>query len=381
MAAALEKIEAVDTRNYSLMNSCTDHVRNIRHAINTAKDGFIRIGKELTEAKNDRSYTAMGYSSLEEFAKDLFGFEKSSMYNYMLVWEKYGVKDSWCARTIDAAEGYSFQQLVEIASAESDLSKFNPSMKVSEIKMKKAMEKMDEEKQVAIDFFTNEIYEFVKKVFLEACWKKQINVGKMVAQDDTYSFRLGIKGCQRDVYVDVELRFLSEIYIKIYCSYAIENLMTEHCSKMKSYEKMEDLNNKKIPLSAGEFNTEFSHLVPCLFKLIEVLEKEHEQVKEDKTKEASERSNMKLKNDEARKSFIRDLANWTLVCACEEEDFRIYKFNELGGRFYCILPFATEDFVCYMERKSYYKKELMNLAQAHPADIVELIRCLREERF
>lgn len=131
--------------------------KRIREMIRTAKTAFIVIGYELRKIDEAEAYKMDGYTSLADFAKGEYGFEKT-MTSRLVEVNKAFSEGGYSDILIEDAEGFSFTKLVEMKDLErEDLQVVRPETKREDIRDLKAFEKSAPEAggtdELIIEFF------------------------------------------------------------------------------------------------------------------------------------------------------------------------------------------------------------------------------------
>lgn len=116
------------------------------------RKSFIRLGYHLKEMQNHRYYEDFGYQTLEDFTAANLGMDKSNVYRYIRVFEKFAcpaevVYDGGLASVSpkyvlnDKWKDYSYSQLVEMCNMSSDQREVcTPDMTIKQLReIKKAV--------------------------------------------------------------------------------------------------------------------------------------------------------------------------------------------------------------------------------------------------
>lgn len=121
-------------------------VKYILADMNDIRKSFIRLGFHLAEMLRYEYYKDFGFPNIEEFAEANLGMDKSNVYRYIRVYEKFGVASkptfsnalSFTPPKIfldDQWKDYSFSQLVEMCSMSDDQRcACNPGMTIKQLR-------------------------------------------------------------------------------------------------------------------------------------------------------------------------------------------------------------------------------------------------------
>lgn len=112
--------------------------------MNDIRKSFIRLGYHLAEMQRNRYYEDFGYQTLEDFAVANLGMDKSNVYRYIRVFEKFSADNGYHQKTLyldDKWKDYSFSQLVEMCNMSSDQREVcTPDMTIKQLReIKKAV--------------------------------------------------------------------------------------------------------------------------------------------------------------------------------------------------------------------------------------------------
>lgn len=114
--------------------------KRIREMIRTAKTAFIVIGYELRKIDEAEAYKMDGYTSLADFAKGEYGFEKT-MTSRLVEVNKAFSEGGYSDILIEDAEGFSFSKLIEMKDLDKeDLQLLRPEVKREDIRELKKFE-------------------------------------------------------------------------------------------------------------------------------------------------------------------------------------------------------------------------------------------------
>ncbi len=126
--------------------------KHIKEDMDDICKSFVRLGYHLFEMQRYRYYEDFGFQTLEDFAAANLGMDKSNVYRYIRVYEKFADKpetdyDSGLASTpsklslSDEYKDFSFSQLVEMSSMSIDQQRVcTPDMTIKQLReIKKAV--------------------------------------------------------------------------------------------------------------------------------------------------------------------------------------------------------------------------------------------------
>lgn len=109
-------------------------------------DGFIGIGLELSKlSKSPSVLTDCGYADVYDYGERVFGFKKTSVKNFIGVYDRFGAKGCGIGAIDDSYKAYGFTQLVELLPVD-DVSSYKPEMTVLEIRDKKVLDRVSSER-------------------------------------------------------------------------------------------------------------------------------------------------------------------------------------------------------------------------------------------
>lgn len=172
--------------------------KRIREMIRTAKTAFIVIGYELRKIDEAEAYKMDGYTSLADFAKGEYGFEKT-MTSRLVEVNKAFSEGGYSDILIEDAEGFSFTKLVEMKDLErEDLQVVRPETKREDIRDLKAFEKSAPEAggtdELIIEFFRkrkeqlNEIF----GRFRDGILSEKTELAEIISPTGNVAFRKGM---------------------------------------------------------------------------------------------------------------------------------------------------------------------------------------------
>lgn len=113
-------------------NSIDDKISS---CLSSTSKNFIEIGFYLNKMKK-LDLSSYGYTDIFDYGKERFGFKERSCYYYLAVAERFADNDnpSWFSLK-KGFENYNYTQLCELLTVDdADLDKFDPSMKISDIR-------------------------------------------------------------------------------------------------------------------------------------------------------------------------------------------------------------------------------------------------------
>lgn len=120
-------------------------------------DGFIGIGLELSKlSKSPNVLSDCGYSDIYDYGERAFGFKRTSVKNFIAVYDRFGDKSLSNGAIDDKYDDYSFTQLVELLPVD-DVSSYKPDMTVLEIRDKKILDRVSSQKTGLEDYLVGGI--------------------------------------------------------------------------------------------------------------------------------------------------------------------------------------------------------------------------------
>lgn len=124
----------IDDKIKSLTNyTSIDNALN--SCLSKSSINFIEVGFYLTNLKKNIDLNAYGYADIFDYANERFSIGQRSVYSYMQVAERFADFSNSYFMVKKEYSGYSFTQLCELLTVEdADLNKYDPSMKVSDIR-------------------------------------------------------------------------------------------------------------------------------------------------------------------------------------------------------------------------------------------------------
>lgn len=184
------------------------------------RKSFIRLGFHLKEMQNHRYYEDFGYQTLEDFAVANLGMDKSNVYRYIRVFEKFACPaevtyDSGLASVSpkyvlnDKWKDYSYSQLVEMCNMSSDQREVcTPDMTIKQLR---------EIKKAVTEYTTFEQAENIAKRILEGATatdlkdpleqldqllqKVATSPQKGRSKEFSYDYYIGLHGAARAAYL------------------------------------------------------------------------------------------------------------------------------------------------------------------------------------
>ena len=104
----------------------------ISNSMKNLESNYIRLAVALHEIDAGQFYILDGYKSVVEYAKEKYGIQKTTVYNYLGLVDRFGL-------TADSKPLYTSQQMIAMLPAlrgSAEISDFTPDMSVREIKAK-----------------------------------------------------------------------------------------------------------------------------------------------------------------------------------------------------------------------------------------------------
>lgn len=142
---------------------------------NNAVEKFLHIGRLFLYIKLNEFYKLEDYVDIYEFAFDKFGYKKTSVKNFINVFEKYSnynpeekldLKNRFNFKLKKEFEGYNFTKLVELLPINNDeiLSNYDKDLSVKEIRQTKLISRLTDQLMKNINRY-RAIIELLKKEF------------------------------------------------------------------------------------------------------------------------------------------------------------------------------------------------------------------------
>lgn len=135
----IQEIVLLTTRSEAfnkIHNRAISHIRDIAH-------GFMELGQDLKHIQDLKYYEIGGFDDVYQYAEKALGLKKTSVVNYIAVYEKFGKHADLQSTYRDPA--LSFTQLVELVPVADNpelIKDIKPSTPVKEIRAKKAISKL-----------------------------------------------------------------------------------------------------------------------------------------------------------------------------------------------------------------------------------------------
>lgn len=104
----------------------------ISNSMKNLESNYIKLAVALHEIDAGQFYILDGYKSIVEYAKEKYGIQKTTVYNYLGLVDRFGL-------TADSKPLYTSQQMIAMLPAlrgSAEISDFTPDMSVREIKAK-----------------------------------------------------------------------------------------------------------------------------------------------------------------------------------------------------------------------------------------------------
>lgn len=143
-------IQVIDQKKeYKRLNSI------IQNSMKSLETNYIKLACALHEVDCGQFYLLDGYKSTVDYAKDKYGIQKTTVYNYLALVDRFGL-------TVDSKPLYTSRQMIEMLPALKNgatVQDFTPDMSVRDIKAKARTFKS--EKKSAKQVFKPATSEFV----------------------------------------------------------------------------------------------------------------------------------------------------------------------------------------------------------------------------
>ncbi len=301
----------IQVRKYK---KCIDEINGI---LDDLKYNFFNLGKYLNEVSEDKLYLVSNYKDIYDLGKQEFGFEKTSIKNFISVYKAFKSSDD---RLDDRFKSFSFSQLIEMIpiSEDKDFCTQLESLSVKTIRKVKRnvvdLEKLSKDKYLVV---FKEVIKYVSEYL-----KSQTGFTKFTIKQNE-NFRFGGM-----VYV---LQFENGIKINISLSYS------DYSRKVDLYfEVFEPKDFWSVRSLHSDFITvrnDFPKWIKDCSKKYEEYEKENDKSKISNTSKVVDAVPLKsctLKNNNLREEYVMDIKNWDYVGTISESDnlkLTIFKFK------------------------------------------------------
>lgn len=370
----------VDLCKINQLNSLKKDIETIKNKINSIKSDFFRIGEILYNIKKTKRYELLGYNDIVVFSKEIFGFNRTSVFNYIGVYETFELNAD--RELNEKASNYSFQQLVEIRSQVDKIDLFSPELTVTQTKLQKVVNELDDEFKTAYEYFSKDIYEFVKSLFNsdeEALKKVKISdIEKADSWKSTaFTFFLFTPLGK------FTISLLKNGLISTDMKYDLYNNIINY------YKKCNDLISKNYYLAHSEIILHVDELLKHLSPLIpayimayknskKVREKKQLESKQKKEEIKKLKENQTLKTDEEREKFVKNPVNWTKIFVSKENDLMCFRFNYLNEKYVLMCKYNNEEIINF---DKYYIFESSFMQPWKTYGLFTLIQLLKDEYF
>lgn len=157
------------------LNSYKSAIEDIIDYSNDAVESFLHIGRLFLYVKLNELYKLEDYVDIYDFALDKFGYKKTSVKNFINVFEKYSnydpeksvdLNNKWNFDLKEEFEGYNFTKLVELLPVPIDeiKSNYDKDLSVKEIRETKLIGQLTDQLKVSVNRY-KEIIELLKQEF------------------------------------------------------------------------------------------------------------------------------------------------------------------------------------------------------------------------
>ena len=298
----------------------------------------------------------LGYKDLVEFSRETFGFNKTSVYNYIGVYETFVLNAD--DNLNEKAHSYSFQQLVEMKSQVDKIDSFSPQLTVAETKLQKVVNEMDDEFQKAYKIFSTDIYNCVCDIFnndneegLKLTKISSIEKYPYVYSDKAFRFFI------KSPLGSFEISLTKIGLIDTSMNYEFYNNLVKYCDK-SMIEKIREryyMNHEPITLDVNLFLNHLAILIPALIKSYSKMVVLIKEEKEFKLKEKQKINELKLKatlkSDDERYEFVRSSVNWTKLYVSKDINIMVFKFCHLDGKYLLLCNYNEDELINFSDCK------------------------------
>lgn len=276
--------------------------------INSAAQDFIRLGETLKEISEKKLYEVGGYSDIFDYGETALNLKKTSVVNYIAVYEKFGKAqiDSYGFPKL------SYSQLVEllpVADNKELIDSIKPNTTIKAIRSKKILSKLSEDDQ-KLELMLSEEF---KKVFFE--WYQSLGMdfkfNAIYTPPQDSSLEIKFPGGN----IEIKRQSDNSSNLFIFRANVYEYL----------YKSFDDLQGLKNILKTEGFKS-FEK------KLLESAKASKEKVADKKNKDIEPLVKVKrlFKNDAEREAYIKDDSHWILIADVvlgDNRRVRYYRFD------------------------------------------------------
>ena len=146
--------------NLAEYNNLNVSIQNLDRSVLKLAENFVSIGFYLLKIKEDKHFSELGFTDIYEFAKEKYGFGKTSCKNFISVFKKFGVGESYPSLNSKYA-GYNFSQLVELVPEKDNIDEYSPSQTVKEIRIQKFQKKLEGDYKKIKSWFENTLFTYL----------------------------------------------------------------------------------------------------------------------------------------------------------------------------------------------------------------------------
>lgn len=109
----------------------------IKKELDKVESSTLNIALAIHRIYSTKSYELVDYKNICELAKDMFGFSKSTCYNFINIVEKFGIESNGVWHIDEQYKGFTYSQLLALIDVEEQkIGLFSSDMSVRDIKAK-----------------------------------------------------------------------------------------------------------------------------------------------------------------------------------------------------------------------------------------------------
>lgn len=130
-----------------MVNAYKKDIALIKRELGKVESSTMSIALALHRIYSTKSYELVDYKNICELAKDMFGFSKSTCYNFINIVERFGIENNGTWEIAEQYRKFTYSQLLALIDVDKEkLSLFSSDMSVRDIKGKvKALEDKEHE--------------------------------------------------------------------------------------------------------------------------------------------------------------------------------------------------------------------------------------------
>ena len=279
-----------------------EEIDNLDRDMKNLSDQFISIGFRLKSIKESNAFDILGFKDIYEFADVKYHLGKTSVKNFIAVYEKFGSCNHFPGLKSEFKD-YSFSQLVELLPEPEDkLNNFSPMQTIKEMRLVKFAEKVEGDKKQIECWIKGDLLKFLKQTYPE--YKVSFGNGYydfalILSPHSLIKFeQYTAKGSVVAIRLDTRYKYDYEYTL---CSLKLIKRQVDRFIKMAKEEEKEKVVGQTSDRETVE--VEVVDAVPA--------------------------RPQKLKNDKMREEFIKNPENWNLLYDLTEVNARIFRHKEV----------------------------------------------------